>query len=401
MRKIFLLFASVAFATTVWADDAAKKPSFSGFVSNGFWDNWELSLGAGAGITVTTGTNRGSFKNRVGWSGNFSINKWVHPVVGMRAQLEGGKYIDYYTAALKNKWPYLFAHADLMVNLSNWIGGYRDERAYYLIPYAGFGYMAANFTDKSHRENKMGTRQTLAVAYGLINRFRLGPAVDFNIELKGLLAPARVAPVPESSHGRFLFGLNATAGFTFRFNRRDWDRGVMGYTAEDIRLLQQGTVDLAVALEASEAANMQLNNQLKNAKAETAAANAQAAAEARKAAAAQQTANEAETLDESLILYNIGTATLTPQEQTRLQVIAQRIKEGPKDRVYHIGGHADPQTGTTAINERLAEQRAKAVYDYLVQQGVNPQQLEYKGYGGQNNPFTIQKANRSAVLKAD
>ena len=49
MKKLILILAVVAFATTAWAQETPKKPSFAGFVSNGFWDNWEMSLGGGVG----------------------------------------------------------------------------------------------------------------------------------------------------------------------------------------------------------------------------------------------------------------------------------------------------------------------------------------------------------------
>ena len=46
MKKIYLTFLIAAFASAAWAQDTPKKPSFAGFVSNGFWDNWEISVGA-------------------------------------------------------------------------------------------------------------------------------------------------------------------------------------------------------------------------------------------------------------------------------------------------------------------------------------------------------------------
>lgn len=59
MKKLILLLAAVALATSVWAQDTPKKPSFAGFVSNGFWDNWEITLGGGAGTALSNGTNQG------------------------------------------------------------------------------------------------------------------------------------------------------------------------------------------------------------------------------------------------------------------------------------------------------------------------------------------------------
>ena len=115
-----------------------------------------------------------------------------------------------------------------------------------------------------------------------------------------------------------------------------------------------------------------LENQLQTARAEAKAARAAAADAAAKAAAAQraEVREEAAIVSNSIILYNYSMSTLTPQEKTRLDLIAEQIKAGPRDRVYTIQGHADQQTGSKAGNRRVAENRAKRVYDYLVKQGA-------------------------------
>jgi outer membrane protein OmpA-like peptidoglycan-associated protein len=45
-----------------------------------------------------------------------------------------------------------------------------------------------------------------------------------------------------------------------------------------------------------------------------------------------------------------------------------------------IGGHTDDQ-GSDEYNDRLSQNRAKAVYDYLVGKGIASDRLEYRGYG--------------------
>ena len=90
---------------------------------------------------------------------------------------------------------------------------------------------------------------------------------------------------------------------------------------------------------------------------------------------------------------------LTPQEKTRLELIAERIKSGPSENVYRIVGRADQQTGTKAGNKRVAQNRAKRVYDFLVSKGVNPKQLTYEGKGNASDIFKVQAANRAAVIK--
>lgn len=56
----------------------------------------------------------------------------------------------------------MFVHTDLMINFSNWAGGYRADRAYYAVPFVGFGYMAMDFTDRAH-DLGYGTNQELCL----------------------------------------------------------------------------------------------------------------------------------------------------------------------------------------------------------------------------------------------
>ena len=397
MKKILLTLLFAAFAVSSWAEDTPKKPSFAGFVSNGFWDNWEISAGLGGGTAFSNSGNLGSSGDRFGFEGNFSLTKWLHPVVGVRGQLQGGWFNNFDADLGKMTWPYLFVHTDVMINASNWIGGYREDRAWYGVPFVGFGYVASNFTDASQQDNLSGTNQEFAFTAGLLNKFRISPAFDLNIELKGMLAKSEICPA--SVEGSYLFGFTATAGITYRFNQRNWQRGVPGYTAEDIRAFQDAVAAGNAALEASKAENALLNKKLKEARAAAKAAEA-AAAQAEAKAAQEAAAQKVNTsYPTSIIFYDYSMSKLTAKDKTRLELTAELIKSGPKDRVYTIQGHADQQTGTPAGNKRVAENRAKNVYDYLVKCGVNPKQLTYEGLGNEPDIYNIQDANRSVIIK--
>ena len=399
MKKFFLVLGIVAFASsTVLAQDTPKKPSFAGFVSNGFWDNWEVSFGLGTGTAFSNGGNIGPHSERFGFEGNFSLTKWLHPVVGVRGQLQGGYFNNFHPTLGKMTWPYMFVHADLMINASNWIGGYREDRAYYAVPFAGFGYLASNFTNSSQVDNHSGTRQEFAMTAGLLNKFRISRAFDFNLELKGLLT--RSACCPAELDGSYLMAFTATAGFTYRFNQRNWQRGVPGYTPEDIEAFQEAVAAGLAATAALESENADLADQLAEAEAaRVAAEKAAQTARAEAAAAKNSAAQEAEAADTSVILFDYSMSTLTPQEQTRLKMVADKIKNGPADAKYRIYGYADQQTGTKAGNRRVAENRAKRVYDFLVSQGVKASQLTYEGKGNSPDPFEVQAANRAAVIE--
>lgn len=390
MKKTLLLCVLGLFAMTVNAQEVAQKPSFKGFVNNGFWDNWEVSLGVGANYLAYDGLgfsqdNKG---DHMGWVVEGTATKWFNPVVGMRAQLAIGEF-----GKVTDKTSYVLPHFDAIVNLSNWIGGYRADRVYYAKVFGGFG---ANWIAVKGDDSAKG----FVAAVGLLNSFRVSPKFDINVELKGFITPTHDMPAPTNISGEVAQIYQATIGATYRFNEREWQRGVPGYTAEDIKAFQDAVAAGAAATAAAKATNAKLAKQLKDTEAVLAETKKEAAAATKEAVKAKEAAKEAEaTSMKSLVLYDYGMSNLTAREKTRLDLMADMIKNGPKDRVYHLEGHADYQTGTKAGNARVAENRAKKAYNYLVKKGVNPDQLTYKGYGDTANPFAVQKANRAVVIK--
>ena len=387
MKRLFLLLAATLIAVTA----SAQEPNHGKrVVAGGFWDNWELSAGMGAGMHTERGSGDGAFGQKLGFEGNFSIVKWVSPVVGLRAQLQGGRLSNYDLEAGRRRWPYLFAHGDVLINFSNLVGGYREDRAYYLIPFVGAGSVWSNFTDRSEAETGRGTAQDFALTAGLLHKFRLSPAVDFHIEMKSWLTNTSVIPIELKE--RSTWALSLTAGFAYRFNRRGWDRVEdVAYTAEDLAAYQQAADQQAEALKAARAENEQLKKALAEERDRAARAEAAAADAARQPRAEEKEA-------ETLILFSIGSTTLTKQEQLRLEQVAEMIKRGPKENRYKLEGYADKQTGTKELNERLAAERARQVYDFLVGKGVNPDVLSYEGMG-EENPFPRQETNRSVRIR--
>ena len=246
MRRFFLTFTLALFAVAASAGEKATKPSCAGFVSNRFWDNWEISAGFGINTAISNGDD---FGKKAGFEGHIAATKWFHPIAGLRLQFEGGRFGNVDPEMGTMKWPYLYTHTDLTINASNWIGGYRDDRVYTAVPFVGFGYMVANFTDSFQQKFDAHTSHNYAFTYGLQNRFRISPSVNFDLEIKGLLLPSRICPAEMG--GSYMFGFSATAGFTYRFNQRGWQRGVAGYTAEDIRAFQDAVAAGNAALEES------------------------------------------------------------------------------------------------------------------------------------------------------
>jgi outer membrane protein OmpA-like peptidoglycan-associated protein len=82
------------------------------------------------------------------------------------------------------------------------------------------------------------------------------------------------------------------------------------------------------------------------------------------------------------IFFETGKATLTPQSRLELEKAIELLRVNPT-MVIEIGGHTD-NVGDDAYNMKLSHDRAKAVRDYLVTEGVASERIQAKGYGELN-----------------
>ncbi|HRY99613.1 MAG TPA: OmpA family protein, partial [Bacteroidales bacterium] len=83
------------------------------------------------------------------------------------------------------------------------------------------------------------------------------------------------------------------------------------------------------------------------------------------------------------IFFDVGKHTLRPESTAELNRLAQLLKDilkvKPGTRV-ELSGHTD-NTGSETTNQTLSANRAKAVVDFLITQGVPSGMLTFKGYG--------------------
>jgi OOP family OmpA-OmpF porin len=85
-------------------------------------------------------------------------------------------------------------------------------------------------------------------------------------------------------------------------------------------------------------------------------------------------------LNLNVINFPSGSAQIPPESTDYLNRVATAIKAAPTGTVLEIAGHTD-NSGDSASNMTLSQQRAEAVRSYLVEQGVPPGMLVAKGYG--------------------
>lgn len=385
MKKILLSIALVAISvSSVFAqENSAEKLRWKGIMNNGFWSNWEISVGGG--VNYTAWNSIGNDQDGVGdlgWMVEGSVSKWFNPIVGARVQVIGGQLNASDDNGLKSNW--IMPHADALLNLSNWIGGYREDRVYYAKLFAGFGVSIVNVNNSASAG--------FAFDAGLINTFRVCKALDINLELKGILNAGRDMPRGiDALAGKYGQIYSATLGLTYRFNKRNWDKA---YSQEEV----DGYLAAIAALEAGLADAHRNEGKLAERLAAQKAATDQALKD-NEALKAELAKRKTSVVSASALFFNFDSAKLLDRAKASMQILQEVIKAAPKDQVFTIVGHADAKTGSPEYNQKLSERRAKAVYDYLVEQGVNPNQLTWKGVGSSQNIFPVNGTNRVVIVK--
>ena len=107
-------------------------------------------------------------------------------------------------------------------------------------------------------------------------------------------------------------------------------------------------------------------------------------------------------MSDDALKFPSGQATLSPEAQTRLTALAERLKSDNRNVYIEVQGHTD-DTGDAAGNMRLGAERAEAVRLFLNRQGVALNRLATISYGEEvpiapNATSEGRAANRRVVV---
>ncbi|TKC10062.1 hypothetical protein FA048_07585 [Pedobacter polaris] len=79
------------------------------------------------------------------------------------------------------------------------------------------------------------------------------------------------------------------------------------------------------------------------------------------------------------IFFDTNKYELLPSSMVELNILTELLKNN-QNVAIEIQGHTD-NVGDVKLNDKLSENRAKAVYDFLIGNGIEKKRLSYKGYG--------------------
>ena len=352
--------------------------------TNGFWHNWQLD--AGVGTQMYYGDNDWKVAKKVPEMFTFPtidlyLTKWVSPSFGVGLGANWSKFKGLYqTTPGKSNNPrmtnanfrpdkvtyydnadskyasehlalqsgsYLDVFALAHGDITTIFGGYKPDRFYNLDAYAGGGVIFG-FSES-------GNAPSATFNAGLINTFRLGEQLRLMLNIRGALVGddfdgEAYIDEPDGAHWAAnhkvdgIFG--ATVGLAWNIGKEysKWRLAervsVMQYDKEIVEKIVKETVPVPDPVIVKEVPEVWFH-----------------------------------------INFVIDKWDISKKELINIHAIADLIKSTPNTK-YLVCGYADKQTATPAHNLMLSENRARVVYEALVNEfGVDPNQLvtDYKG----------------------
>ena len=368
---------------------------WEGVYTNRFWDNWEVAAAGGNSLLqiAQKSSDYGKFVDRNGWNANIAVSKWIVPTLGMRLQLDAGEFRNYTRPMLRTgstevRMPYLYVHGDILINMSNWIGGYNPDRFYSAVSYMGFGYTALSWTKKSDTPYN----GEYAFTTGLINKFRVSPRFDIELDLRTWIMAEKSLPKSIQRGGRFAVAMSASVGVAYRFNQRNWSPA---YSQVDVD-------GYLLAIMALEEQLVERNAQIKRANSNFAALKTEnetlrnSLAESR----AQDNMATSAMPTESVVFFTIGEAELTDYAKATLDSAISLLMA--TDATIVVTGYADKETGSAKRNEQLSKERAENVANYLIGLGLPASRITTNWVGDTEQAFTTPDTpivNRCVIIK--
>jgi outer membrane protein OmpA-like peptidoglycan-associated protein len=348
-----------------------------GYHSERFKDNIYVGVGVGAQLNLNPDNLDYGIGHAVTPAVNISLGKGFTPVWGGRIQALGvwsTLYSNYGLAAGrydKIEKHYADLQADLLFNITNAISGYEPSRLFTLSAFAGPGLTTAKAFGKQDKVNFL-----VNGSVGLMGGFHLTDYIDLNIEARANVSSSIFSRTGNAYTDGVAF---ISAGATYTFGGRKYE----ACQKVDIDAINAEINEYKASLAGKDAEMDKLRKDL-------AAKPAETIKEVVKT-------TESEVAGKRVVFFKIGTYSLTAYERLNIKLVAETIKKSKSDKKYQVVGYADKATGTARLNQKLSEERAKIVYQALIEEGVSPDRLEWVGRGAQD-VFDKNELNRVVIL---
>lgn len=346
-------------------------------------DNIYVGAGVGMMSIINDGMNTPTFNF------NVMVGKYINPVWGVRGVVGGlWQSLDAQDNGY-NRYCKKFAEVNLdaTLNLINLFGGYNPDRAFNLYAFAGPTMNVGRAVDtnitlnaatgaQSHTYAEHGLKARFGATVGLGLGYDINDKWALNLEGRFGVTPSQFGDASDCRKAETTARFNL--GFAYTFGGKKFipmvskvDRDALNEEINKYRSeLEQAQADLANA-----------RNAIANVEPEI-----------------REVVKEVQVAGPRAIFFKIGSAKLDDYGKVNIKLAAKILKENP-DKKYRVAGYADKATGSAPWNQKLSEKRAQVVYDALIAEGVDKDQLELVGFGGTENMFGKNFLNRVVILE--
>ena len=385
--KAKYLLASILLASFAVAANAqkAKKNYYTEKAS----DNLFIGFGVGGMSVLNDGFNTPTLNF------NVQFGKYITPVWGVRGVISGiSQSLDdqkhvYLVSPTIHYHEYCKKFGELnldgMLNLNNLFSGYNPNRTFnvYLFagPTANYSSKGASFinattaADEYRVKKDDGKKVRFGATAGLGLAYDLNAKWAINLEGRVGVTPSIFGDASDCRRAEATARVNL--GFAYTFG---------GKKFVPVPKIDEDAINAEINRYRNELAQAQAD--LANCK--NALANAKPGV--------KEVTKEVEVAGPRAIFFKIGSARLDDYGKVNIELAAKILKANPS-REYKVAGYADKATGSAPWNQKLSEKRAQVVYDALIAQGVDKDQLEFIGYGGTENMFGKNLLNRVVILE--
>ena len=385
LKSLTLILAVALGAQVAFAQQSKSDPSVE------FNPHWYGQIQGGAAYTI----GETAFKNLISPAGALSLGYQFNPTLGVRFNAAGFQGKGAVVSPLEvYKFNYLQGAFDLTLNLAQ-LFGYKHDRVFNPFVFIGGG-AAFGFNNGANKVTKTNPKEYFALLWeknmitpvarvGLGADFRLSDAVALTLEVNDNVLSDKFNS-KKVGHPDFQF--NALAGLKINFGKTT--RPSAKYLAE-LAAAEAAAAAEKARLEAERAAKLAAE---KAAAEKAAAEKALADKLAAEKAAAEKLAAEMRQVN---TFFTINSYVISDEEAAKLVRYIDWLKANPDVNIA-IAGHADKGTGTKRINQKLSEQRAAAVKDFLVERGIAESRIvSVVANGDHIQPFEENDLNRVVI----
>jgi len=383
MKKVSLLLVLVFAAITISAQESGfstKAGRKATFARNGFWDNWFIGFGAGANFVQGDSNKDADFLNRLTVAPTIQVGKWYNPYIGGRLKFQGGSLHNFQNNAtdmIHNK--YFGVEADVMWDVTNYLGKYNEKRVYSLIPYVGIGGAIGWDYKLDGNTHPGGKQRNFTINGGIINKFKFSNRVALDIDLSAMLLKEAFNHGGSNSYDGLVA---ASASLVFKVGKKtDFSEAL---------LMDQGLIDdLNGQINKLRQENDRLRNQPAKEVIKEVVKDCPKCPEATKGSFVS-----------NVVFFRLGSANIDKNQEVSIFNTAKYLQDNPSAKVKVVG-YADKKTGTPSINEKLSEKRAKNVANELIKKyNIDSNRVTVEWKGDTVQPYAENAWNRVAIFVA-